>query len=296
MKTVTATRSQQEIIKNWDTGLPPLVSICCITFNHISYIKEAIEGFLMQETDFSFEIIIHDDASTDGTSDIKSIIQTENQFSKGGLINPRFVFPKTVGRYISLCEGDDYWTDKEKLQKQVSFLEANSDYVITYTDCQPFDDAGEVDVDFGGARRDLESIELKKATPIFTLTACFRNVIKEIPRDMMAARFGDLVMWSLLGQYGKGKYLSDISPSAYRVHSGGVASLKGKKEKYQMRLVTNASLLAYYMRLNDKELTRHFSSEVLRDSTQSLGLVGSVRTLLILGVRRLCIWVKKVCE
>ena len=100
----------------------------------------------MQDTDFPFEVIVHDDASTDGTAEIileyaakyprliRTIIQTDNQYSKGGLINPRFVFPKAVGKYIAICEGDDYWTDKLKLQKQVMFLESNPEYVITYTD------------------------------------------------------------------------------------------------------------------------------------------------------------------
>ena len=301
-------RTENGIIANWEGEIDkPLVSICCITYNHEFYIEDTLEGFLKQEIDFPFEILIHDDASTDNTADIirkyvekypkliKPIFQKENQYSKGCLISPRFLFPISKGKYIALCEGDDYWTDKGKLQKQVSFLEGNSDYAITYADCQPFDEMGAVDIDFGGARRDLESIELKKATPIFTLTTCFRNVIKDIPQDLMAARFGDLVMWSLLGQYGKGKYLPDIAPSAYRVHGGGVASLKEKKEKHQMRLITNASLLAYYMRLNNQELIRHFTAEVLRDSVQSLGLVDSMRTLVILGFRRLYIWFKKTC-
>ena len=141
---------------DWNSESPPLVSVCCVTYNHASYIKKAIDSFLMQETDFPFEILIHDDSSTDGTTDIvmeyaekypgiiKPIIQTENQLSKGGLICPRLVFPKTLGKYIALCDGDDYWTDKTKLQKQVSFLENNSDYVITYTDCRLFDENGDL--------------------------------------------------------------------------------------------------------------------------------------------------------
>jgi len=158
--TVTAKRNQEEIMGDWGGGASPLVSICCITYNHVSYIMEAIDSFLMQETTFPFEILIHDDASTDGTTDIiidyankypdiiRTIIQTENQYSKGGLINPRFVFPKARGKYIALCEGDDYWTDKTKLQKQVNFLENNPDYVITYTDSQPFDKSGKLKINF----------------------------------------------------------------------------------------------------------------------------------------------------
>lgn len=117
----------------------PLVSICCLAYNHESYIRECLDGFLMQETDFDFEILIHDDASTDKTADIireyelkhpdiiKPIYQTENQYSKG--VRPTFSYniPRAKGIYIALCEGDDYWTDPLKLQKQVDLLEEHTD-------------------------------------------------------------------------------------------------------------------------------------------------------------------------
>ena len=122
----------------------PLVSICSITYNHAPYIRQCLDGFLMQKTNFKYEIIIHDDASTDGTAEIikeyaekypdliTPIFQTENQFSKGlrGFY-ARFVYPRAKGKYIALCDGDDYWTDPLKLQKQVDFLEDNPDYVMS---------------------------------------------------------------------------------------------------------------------------------------------------------------------
>jgi len=107
----------------------PIVSICCITYNHEKYIRDAIEGFLMQKTLFPIEILIHGDASTDKTADIikeyevkypdiiKPIYQTENQFSKGVSISATYQFPRARGKYIAICEGDDYWTDPHKLQK-----------------------------------------------------------------------------------------------------------------------------------------------------------------------------------
>lgn len=112
------------------------VSINCITYNHENYIADAIEGFLMQKTDFPIEILIHDDASTDRTAEIikgyevkhpdliKPIYQTENQYSKGRGVG-RFNRERAKGKYLAICEGDDYWIDPYKLQKQVDYMEAN---------------------------------------------------------------------------------------------------------------------------------------------------------------------------
>lgn len=111
-----------------------MVSICCITYNQEKYISDALNSFLMQKTDFEYEILIHDDASTDRTAEIikeyekkypdiiKLIYQTENQYSKGVKVG-RFNMERAKGKYIALCEGDDYWTDPFKLQKQVDFME-----------------------------------------------------------------------------------------------------------------------------------------------------------------------------
>ena len=122
-----------------------MVSICCITFNQKDYIRDALDGFLKQKTDFSYEILIHDDASSDGTGEIIReyalrfpdrifpILQTENQYSRGLTnISGTFNFPRARGRYIAMCEGDDYWTDENKLQQQVDFMEAHPDCSICF--------------------------------------------------------------------------------------------------------------------------------------------------------------------
>lgn len=123
----------------------PLVSICCITYNQEPYIRDALEGFLVQRTSFPYEVLIHDDASTDGTADIirayaneypaviKPILQSENQYSQGITnVSGLFNFPRAVGKYIAMCEGDDYWTDRDKLQAQVEYMEAHPDCALCF--------------------------------------------------------------------------------------------------------------------------------------------------------------------
>lgn len=139
--------SQNQIMKDWnvDNSNEPLVSIRCITYNHESYISQALDGFLMQKTKFPFEVIVHDDASTDKTAEIireyeakypkiiKPIYEVENQWSKHDGSLARIMKNACKGKYIAVCEGDDYWIDDNKLQLQVEFLENNNEYGLCYT-------------------------------------------------------------------------------------------------------------------------------------------------------------------
>lgn len=119
----------------------PKVSVCCVAYNHEKYIADAIEGFLMQRTVFPFEILIHDDASTDHTPMIireyekrypgliKGVYQNENQYSRGERVS-RFLLERAKGSYIAICEGDDYWTDPRKLQQQVEYMEGHPECTL----------------------------------------------------------------------------------------------------------------------------------------------------------------------
>lgn len=127
-----------------------LVSIKCTVYNHEPYIRQCLEGLVMQKTDFRFEAIVHDDASTDGSAAIireyaekypdiiKPIYETENQYSKRDGSLSRIMNAHMHGKYIAFCEGDDYWTDPLKLQKQVGWLEEHDDYVMSHSNCLCF--------------------------------------------------------------------------------------------------------------------------------------------------------------
>ncbi len=139
-----------------------LVSIVCDVYNHEPYLRQCLDGFVMQKTDFEFEILIHDDASTDGSvgiireyidkySDLNwnPIFQKENQYSQGIGIWHDIQFPRAKGKYVAICEGDDYWTDPYKLQKQVNFMEEHSDYSLCTTSTQCIKEDGTSNSKYG---------------------------------------------------------------------------------------------------------------------------------------------------
>jgi len=152
-------RTEQDIMKNWGTEKTPVVSVCCATFNHEKYISEAINSILIQETNFPFEIIVRDDCSTDQTATIirgfvekypniiNPIYETENQYSKG--VKPMPVIHKrALGEYFALCDGDDYWTDKEKLQIQTDEMKRHPELDLCFHHAT--DLHGNKEIDTGG--------------------------------------------------------------------------------------------------------------------------------------------------
>ena len=115
------------------------VTVYCLAYNHEKFIRNALEGFVNQKTNFKYEVIVHDDASTDNTTNIikeyekkypniiKPIYQTENQYAKGIGVIPTYIVPRIKGKYVAACEGDDYWSDNRKLQKQFDYMEEHDE-------------------------------------------------------------------------------------------------------------------------------------------------------------------------
>jgi glycosyltransferase involved in cell wall biosynthesis len=216
----------------------PLVSISCITFNHSLYIRNCLDGLINQRTNFDFEILIHDDASNDGTREIieeyslrnpniKAICQNENQYSKGirGIM-ARFNFPRARGKYIALCEGDDYWTDPFKLQKQVDFLEANPDYSLCFHPVSILMPDNELKEDFitKPPSDDIEIMQLAKhGNFIHTPSILFRNVVQVFPNSLLQSPIGDYCLQMVLAESGKFKMLHE-NMAVYRFGSGDWSS------------------------------------------------------------------------
>lgn len=265
-----------------------ILSISCITYNHVNFIRTCLESFLMQKTNFPIEVVIYDDASTDGTREIIEeytkkyptiffpLFQTENQYSKGirGL-NARFNFSRCRGKYIAICEGDDFWNDPQKLQKQVDFLDANPDYFITGHDAKIIDAKGDLVSESKLpeiCKRDCSSVELQKCFFILTLSMCFRNIpeLKNMPPELFLASNGDTFMISYFGQFGKFKYLPEIKPASYRMHVHGIWSMKDEFDKQKMARTTFKQLRLYYARTYNRKMEFYHSKMLLKFSGRVL--------------------------
>ena len=237
----------------------PLVTVCCITYNHAKFIEDALKGFLIQKTFFPYEIIIHDDASTDGTArilksyartysnKIKLILQEKNRWKKKMYSGECYgyepfvhdIFPMAKGRYLALCEGDDYWADPFKLQRQFDYMESHPECAMSYHDCVFMEDGGKIR-SVGNPTTYFKGIDLVHV-PVGILTAS--KMIKNIYNKDTKADFekfsGDYFFTAYMGTKGDCGYVKGIAPSVYRVHSGGVWS--GRTDRQKLIMVKNVN-------------------------------------------------------
>lgn len=242
-------RPEHDIMKEWKNNpCQPLVSISCITYNHERYIEDALQGFLRQETDFPFEILIHDDASTDQTVNIlreyevkypnliKPIYQKDNQYSRGIKISATYQHPRALGKYIAMCEGDDYWTNPLKLQKQTDYLEKNPDFAICFHNMQIiYESEPQLNRISNVKQKEITNINtLARGNYIFTASCIYRKNFSEIPDWFYQCPVGDYPLHLLNAQYGKIKFINEVM-GVYRIHEGGVwenANLSYRLEKW----------------------------------------------------------------
>lgn len=233
-------KTEAEVMKRWKSDCAqPTVSVCCITYNHKDYIAQAIDSFLMQETDFPFEILIHDDASTDGATEIirsyenkyphiiKTVIQDENQYSKDvRFIFPNFLLPIAKGKYIALCEGDDYWTSNTKLSKQLHFMDKNLSYSCCFHAVNQKDDTLNKKLSLTRLPLSGDTFYFKdvlKSYFIPTLSLFFRKELMPINIPSYKKKmFGDVFMQLILTSNGPAYYFNEVM-GVYRHHDAGVS-------------------------------------------------------------------------
>lgn len=236
----------------------PLVSICCISYNHEAYIRDCLEGFLMQQTDFPFEVLIHDDASSDHTADIireyeakypdiiKPICEQENQYAKGVGFVELFGFARAKGKYIAICEGDDFWIDPHKLQRQFDFMESQPDHSLCGCRHYVFNEINKTfakgaDYNFNSDdlnnRHDIDCLIARTpfhTSSFFIRTDNLHSVFYQLKQDSIGCSFGDTLLCFHLATTGKLK-LIDRYMTAYRIHYGSAMSFGSGREIKHMK-------------------------------------------------------------
>lgn len=242
-----------------------MVSIICITYNHAEFIRDAIEGFLDQKTDFNYEIIIHDDCSTDGTTEIvkeyadkypsviRAILEEDNCYSRGIKITERLHL-LAEGKYIAICEGDDYWCDCHKLQKQIDYMENHPEcsltmhngYLLEYVTgikkpINPYGDTGILSAS--------EVIKERETLPPTASMIYRRHDIVEIPDFFGNAPVGDRPRRMYLVLRGYAYYFSDIM-CVYRYGTPGSFGKRAKNNNEYSKKILD-KMLAFYDQYNE---------------------------------------------
>lgn len=264
------------------------VSVAMITYNHDSFIRQAIESVLMQQTDFRVELVIGEDCSTDGTraivteygerfpDRIRLLLPEKNIGVKA---NGVAALKACCGQYIALLEGDDNWTDLFKLQKQVDFLDLHPEYVLCHHDAIAIDGDDHVVKESwldDAHKRDYSARKVVTSPYFVTGTVCYRNVLPEMPPEYWNASNGDTFLFSMLGLFGGSKYLgNEIEPSRYRLHSGGIWSMLDKVQRIQQNAESFYWMGKYYARIGKKTFARHYMASSYHRSGRACAIQGN---------------------
>lgn len=257
---------EQSRVNSSETHNLPKISVVTITYNHQDFIKEAMDGVLMQEYAGQIEFVIANDCSSDNSNKVITeylatitipqnitIKYTNHPTNKGMIPNFVWAMQQTSGTYIAMCEGDDFWTDKLKLQKQVEFLEKNPKFILCGHQVNQLNFMGEIE-----NKRDIPSIAFSQAemfdVHIPTLSAVFRNLLKNIPQNIFKSPSGDRLLWAYLGKFGD-YYIMGDRMATYRQHAGGVWS--GVSETRQTKYSLISKILATKVIEDKSKVTVH---------------------------------------
>ena len=228
-----------------------------MTFNHGSFIKEAMDGIMMQQVNFNVEVVVGDDFSKDRTLEIiRGYENTQNihirildrktgddywkeRQEKGRLYNFVNILENCHGKYIALLDGDDYWTDPLKLKKQVDFLDTHPQYSVCYHEVNVIDKNGNHDKrTFENMKHDYSVREMFVKMVPHTSTLVFRNSPLSFSPDFFTIVNADNYLMAKLAAYGMAKYLPDFKPSFYRHHENGLWTTMDRMNKLQSSIRT----------------------------------------------------------
>lgn len=296
-----------------------MVSVCCLAYNHSKYIRQCLDGFVNQKTNFKFEVLIHDDASTDGTQDIikeyeekypdiiKPIYQTENQYSKGIKVNMTYQYPRVKGKYIAYCEGDDYWTDEYKLQKQFDILERETDcyfcvHKVLDVDC----DGNSLETTHPIASLDLsegkitcenfarllfdDNIIYLFQTSSYFVRSEFISIYEkqQIPKFMRLCAVGDKSLMMLLLLKGNVYYINEVMSNYRNSCEGSFTNKYNSSIEYKIKI--HKSFLECYKEYNkfsEYKYDEILSKKILKEEFRINMLCGSYKKNLNIKFRDL---------
>ena len=260
-----------------------MVSICCLVYNHEKYLRQCLDGFVKQKTNFKFEVLIHDDASTDSSAAIvreyeekypdliKPIYQTENQHSKGIRITYTYQYPRVTGKYIAFCEGDDYWSDENKLQKQFDLMEMHPECSLcvhrvqyVWENGKKMKEARPLKPMKSGmiSQEDAVALVLNGPIPFQTTSYFCRKDCAEIdhrPEFLTAAPVGDVPRLLFLAEQGPWYYI-DETMSCYRKGvAGSWTSRYHQDENFRKNMIQRIEKMC---RLYDEYTGKKYSENI----------------------------------
>ncbi|MGY3724760.1 Glycosyl transferase family 2 [Granulicatella balaenopterae] len=275
------------------------VSVYCLVYNHEKYLRDALNGFVNQDVNFEFEVFVHDDASTDNSVQIikeyekkyphiiKPIYQKENKYSKGIKIFDKYIYPKMQGEYIAVCEGDDYWCDIHKLQKQVDFLDSHKNYIACVHNTKlidlykngieiiKYDNDAERDITFENA---LEGV--KGSYHISSLMYRYEYG-RKTPKFFDMINVGDYPMGIYLTMSGKVRYLNEVM-SVYRYGTDGSWTSRTGISTLNEKINEKKQLINFYEEIKiytNEENCRKLDVQILDQKIDILTIKGDFKKI-----------------
>jgi glycosyltransferase involved in cell wall biosynthesis len=257
-----------------------LVSVVMITYNHSLYIKQAIESIISQKTNFDFELVICNDKSTDDTDTIiretiasnpngHKVKYYNNEVNLGMMPNSVYALEQASGKYIALCEGDDYWCDDQKLQIQADFLENNPDFSLCFHNVYLLTGT---ELKEDNPRKKIHEIttikDLAKNNYIHTPSVMYRNNLFELPKYFSEAPIGDYFLHMLNAQHGKIKYMDKIM-SVYRIHNTSYWSSKKEAEQRIIMIDFLTKLKTYF----DQDTQKILDRQILKIKSKDMSFI-----------------------
>lgn len=281
------------------------VSVCCLVYNHEKYLRQCLDGFMMQKTNFKFEVLIHDDASTDGSADIireyekkypdiiKPIYQKENQYSKGVKVSWVYQYPRAKGKYIALCEGDDYWIDVNKLQNQVNIMENENSISLCTHSVKCVSESGETIIKMKPELIGKDKLQMSDSFvinfflfdfyPYHTSSYMFRvSILKQmnysIPLFISKCKVGDVPLLLLLGSKGNVYYIAE-NMSCYRMEAKNNWRSRQTNDKIIENLKNTISTFRLFDEYSNHKYSSYISKATLRIEFQIKRMQGLFREI-----------------